>query len=377
MTAGPVWQSAGVGESFAPIRGVADVDAGWLTAILHRAGIGAGREIVAVDRRSIGTGQVGDNVRFRLAWDEPSDGLPATVVGKFPSQSEVSRQAALATGTYVREVGFYRDLQASVSIRTPSVLHVGWDAATHDFVVIMEDISPAEPGDQLVGCTVAAAELVVDAAVGLHAPTWGAAAELAHLDWLSVPSAERTEQMSGLVQLLWPGFEARYRGRLHDADLALGAALVERYRRWAEQTAEWAARAGGWCVVHGDYRLDNVLFGSANAPAVTIVDWQTVTVGIGPADIAYFCGAGLLPPVRAAHERALVERYAAGLAAAGVAIPADVLWEGYVLGSASLYVMAVIASQIVERTERGDEMFAVMAERHAAQIGDVGLLDRM
>ena len=47
------------------------------------------------------------------------------------------------------------------------------------------------------------------------------------------------------------------------------------------------------------------------------------------------------------------------------------------LGSAGGYLMAMLASQIVERTDRGDEMFAVMAERHAAQVRHVGLLDRL
>jgi hypothetical protein len=46
-----------------------------------------------------------------------------------------------------------------------------------------------------------------------------------------------------------------------------------------------------------------------------------------------------------------------------------------VLGSASGYYMALLASQIVEQTERGDEMFCVMAERHAHPMRTVGLLD--
>jgi hypothetical protein len=108
-----------------------------------------------------------------------------------------------------------------------------------------------------------------------------------------------------------------------------------------------------------------------------VVDWQTATIGIGPADIAYFCGAAMLPAVREVHERTLVGRYAAGIRAAGVELSGEAAWDGYVLGSAGGYLMALLASQIVERTERGDEMFAVMAERHAAQVRHVGLLDRL
>ena len=369
---------ASVGTEFEPIRAAADIDAAWLTAMLHDAGIGGGHEVVVSSSESIGTGQVGDNVRFRLEWDEPDASLPQTVIGKFPSQSEISRSTAVAVGTYVREIGFYRELQRHVQIRTPRVHHVGWNADTHDFVVMMEDIAPAEQGDQLAGCDVDRSHLVVDQAVGLHAPTWGRTDVYAPFDWLQPPDAERAAMLGGMYAICAPGFVERYRGRLSDEDLALADVLVGLYRQLFEATGAWAARHGGYCVVHADYRLDNILFGSPpSSPAVTVVDWQTVTIGIGPADIAYFCGAGMLPVDRELHERALVDRYAAALRSAGVELSDEAAWDGYVLGSAGGYLMALLASQIVERTERGDEMFAVMAERHAAQVRHVGLLDRL
>ncbi len=368
---------AGVGEPFDPIRAACDVDAAWLTSVLHEDGIGAGNRIGSIGARSIGTGQVGENVRFTLTWSEPDPRLPASLVGKFPSESEVSRVSALNLGTYVREVGFYRDLRPRVAIRTPHVHHIGWRPDTHDFVLIMEDIAAAT-GDQLAGCTEAQAALAIDQAVGLHAPTWGRTEALRSFDWLGFPDPDRAELMNAMMQWAYPGFAERYSGRLRADQLAVGADLVGRYAQWSEHIEAWAARHGGWCVTHGDYRLDNMLFGTAShAPDLVVVDWQTVGVGIGPSDVAYFCGAGLVPDVRAGHERALVERYAAGLRSAGIELSDDNAWSGYVLGSAGGYLMAVLASQLVERTDRGDEMFAIMAERHTHQIVTVGLLDRL
>ena len=51
------------------------------------------------------------------------------------------------------------------------------------------------------------------------------------------------------------------------------------------------------------------------------------------------------------------------------------LWDDYRVGALSGYFMAVFASMNVERTERGDEMFAVMAERPARQAIALGSLD--
>lgn len=361
---------------FDDIRDADSVDAEWLTAVLHADGIATGRRIESVTARSIGTGQVGENVRYALTWDGDATDLPPSVVAKFPSTSAVSRATATQVDTYRREVGFYRDVRHLVAIRTPAIHHVGWDPHTHDFVLVMEDVRDAEQGDQIAGCTVAQAGAVVDAAVGLHAPTWNRVDELGALDWLTSPSAERTGQMQLLLGLTLPGFLDRYGDRLSDVEVEIGRALVDRYPALAAGVSDWADAHRAWCVTHADYRLDNILFGTADgAPPVTVVDWQTTAVGIGPADVAYFLGAGLTAATRRGHERALVARYAAGLRRAGVAIDDDAAWDGYVLGSAGGYLMAIIASQIVERTPRGDAMFLTMATRHATQIADCGLLD--
>ena len=358
------------------IRDATTIDPSWLTAVLHATGVGNGSVIESYSARSIGTGQVGENVRYGLNWSGPTD-APDSVVVKFPSASEVSRATAVQVDTYRKEVGFYRDLHPLVSIRTPVVHHVGWDADTHDFVLVMEDLAGSEQGDQLNGCSAEQAAVVVDEVVGLHAPTWGRMGEFARFDWLVGPDAERNERMVALFGFTLPGFVDRYGDRLGPEAIDVTRTVVDRYRSLASAVTAWAERAG-WCVVHGDYRLDNLLFGVADgAPPVAVVDWQTASIGIGPSDIAYFLGAGLLADDRRSNERALVDRYAAGLRAAGVGLDDDTAWEGYVLGTPNGLLMAVIASQIVERTDRGDDMFVAMAERHAAQIADCGLLDRI
>jgi hypothetical protein len=363
-----------VGELHSSIPTADEIDAGWMTQALRDAGVAGDATVVAISSCSIGTGQVGENVRFELEWDRDAE-LPSSVVGKFPSRSDVSRQAAKAVGTYVRETGFYRDAQPLVSIRTPTIHHLGWDADSHEFVLLMNDLRDTITGDQLRGCTPELAATVVDEAVALHAPTWCATDQLRRFDWVGFPEPERTEQMAGLLEWAIGGFTERFAHRLAGDDLDVGRRLVGGYRTISGRIADWASADGAWCLVHGDYRLDNLLFGHDGG--VTVVDWQTVTIGIGPADIAYFLGSALLPDERRTHERPLMVRYGDGLRDAGVDVVDEVLWAGYVLGSASGYLMSVIASQLVERTARGDEMFAVMAERHAAQIRDVGLLDRL
>ena len=331
-----------------------DVTPEWLASAL---GIDA---VPEVEQRSIGTGQVGENIRYTLTWPDGTDG-PTTVVGKFPSPDLTSRETAAATGSYVKEVGFYRDLQAGLSIPTPKVLALHEDLANNRFLLLMEDIAPAEQGDQLLGCSVEEAALAVDALVGLHAPRWNDAT-LLDLEWVSGRTPERATETAGLYAMLFPGFVERYGERLGDDVVAVGARLGNVIETWftSFQTPQ--------TLIHGDYRLDNMLFGTHPAAPLTVVDWQTASVGHGPADLAYFLGAGLVPDVRREAEAGFVARYSDAMEAAGVSVPAAQIQHDYVMGSATGYLMAVIASMIVGRTDRGDEMFCVMAERHADQM---------
>jgi hypothetical protein len=49
-----------------------------------------------------------------------------------------------------------------------------------------------------------------------------------------------------------------------------------------------------FALLHGDYRLDNMLF-SPDRSQVTIVDWQTLGVGLPTRDLAYFTGPAWNP----------------------------------------------------------------------------------
>ncbi|MCD0505700.1 phosphotransferase family protein, partial [Bordetella petrii] len=53
---------------------------------------------------------------------------------------------------------------------------------------------------------------------------------------------------------------------------------------------------GQVCLVHGDYRIDNLIF-AADAPrAIALLDWELSTLGHPLADLAYHCMAWRIPP---------------------------------------------------------------------------------
>ncbi len=342
-----------------------EVTTTWLSEALGQPG-----QLVGHEAEEIGTGQVGSNVRYTLRWNNgPSPERPETVVGKFPAADELSRQTGAATESYVREIGFYRDLQARTPLRTPAIFHFDEDVAANQFVLLMEDLAGSVPGDQLAGCSIEAAHLVVASAADLHGPHWGDVT-LADLSWIHWQDMERSKRRLDLYNTAVPGFVERYADRLDDSVLALASWLGPRLATLG------AAFRLPPTLAHGDYRLDNMMFGtSADAPPLVVVDWQTCTFGFGLNDVAYFVGAGLLADDRRSVEPELLSTYADGLARYGVELDMNDLEHDYRLGSCAGYIMAVLASQIVVQTARGDEMFCAMAERHAAQMADLEVGD--
>lgn len=338
----------------------------WLTTALHAAGFGSGSRVVDVTRRRIGTGQVATNVRCVLGWDQAPLDAPVSVVVKIPSDDPVSRATGAAQQIYRKEVEFYRRIVQTVDIRTPRVWLADIDDAGETFFVLMEDVTPAEQGDQLAGCSVERAALALGELAKLHAPRWGDPA-LAEDGLLWDPAIDRAALMQALYSAVWPGFRERYAARLAPELMAVAERFEPRVGAWV------AGTEGPLTVIHGDYRLDNMLFGTGpGAPPLAVVDWQTVARGLGTADASYFLGAGLVVDDRRAHEQELLRGYWEALRVRGVAdYPWETCWRDYRRTAYAGLVMAVVASMIVVQTARGDDMFMAMASRHAQQVIDL------
>lgn len=312
----------------------------------------------------VGTGQMCDSFRLTLDW-AGDVAAPATVVAKCPSHDEASRHIAKLTGTYVKEVSWYRELAAGSGVAAPHCHHAEIAEDEVDFVLILSDLAPARQGDQLAGLGLAGLVPCIDAAAGLHALLWNNP----RLDALAWLARDNGDVIRALFPGLYAGFRERYAARLAPDVLDLGAAIAQRLDAYLARPA--AART----IVHGDLRIDNILF-APDGESCWLVDWQTLGRGSGAADLAYLVGTSIADPFeRAAADRPAFDHWIAALRARDIDPDAEALWADYRVGALSGYFMAVFASMSVERTERGDEMFAVMAERPARQALALGSLE--
>jgi hypothetical protein len=79
-----------------------------------------------------------------------------------------------------------------------------------------------------------------------------------------------------------------------------------------------------------------------------------------------------LPEARRDHEVELVRAYHRQLAEGGVDLAWDDCWLAYRRYSFDGMVMGIAASMLVARSERSDDMFMAMVERHGRQGLDLG-----
>ena len=345
------------------------IEPGWLSERLSAAGLLDNGRVTAIRWEPIGTGQVGDSARFHLSYDREGAG-PATVAGKFPAADPTSRATAGAFGLYTKEVGFYRELAAQLDVRVPAVLAAEIADDGVDFVLIFEDLGPCRGGNQLASCSAADARAGIRQAAAIHAPSWNKEA-LTGLDWLQ-PKEGLTEQVKALYDNAQAIFRERYADSLEPEFMAICEELNEAKESW------FGRESGPRSIIHGDFRLDNMLFDiKGGAEEIAVLDWQTVAVGNPLVDIGYFMGTGIGDELRRAHEAELLDLYCAEMTARGVALSKDAIWDDYVLGAIHGISTAVFSAAYVERTERGDANFLSMARGGCALALQHGSMEKL
>ena len=328
------------------------VDADWLNDSLEGTEWLAEGPVESVSWEAIGTGQVGDSVRFHLTH---AGGAKSTLAAKFPAADHASRSTAALLQLYTKEVRFYADIAPQLAVRVPEALVAEVDEEGSEFILLFEDLGPARGGNQIAGCTIEDARAAIRQAAAIHAPSWHNSAILT-ADWL-----QRSEAIDAQVRTLYPQAQAvfaeRYADMLEPEYMALCDALAAH-----PQLFNHAEGASPQCVVHGDFRLDNFLFDvKGGAEAIAVLDWQTVTAGKAMTDIGYFLGCGIGDDLRRAHEEELLALYLEEMAARGVALSREDIWTDYRLGALHGVTTAVFSAAFVERTPRGDANFLSMA----------------
>jgi len=138
---------------------------------------------------------------------------------------------------------------------------------------------------------------------------------------------------------------------------------MDRLIEWLPANIPASARSGMTSIVHGDYRLDNVIYHPTEPRILAVLDWELSTLGHPLADFSYHCMSWHIPPTASRGlggldlaalgipgEQEYIRRYCqrTGLASADELMPD---WNFYL--SYNMFRIAAILQGIAKRAESG------------------------
>ena len=282
-----------------------------------------------------GAGIIGMVTRVHLDTDEG----PQTIIAKFPSPAEENRAVAATYDMYGREVRFYQNLAPHIDLRVPDCYYAEFNPQTAEFILLLEDLKDLRIGDQVAGCDLADAKMVIAGIAKLHASTW----ETKQL----LVSHNNPAQVAGMqagFDMGWPVVCEQFPDLIPVDVKDIAATLPAHVPDLLEEMCSAPV-----CAVHADVRLDNIFFGDNE---IALVDWQSVCTSAPEQDLAYFVTQSLSDEVRNAED--WVALYHQHLADAGIDYTLEQCRARYRVSAMYLLCYAtVIAGTLDLGNERG------------------------
>lgn len=344
----------------------------WLTDALRSSGTIKDAAVTSFDMEpdiAAGVGFMGQLARISPTYDRAESGAPASIIGKFPAPAPENREIAQLFRFYEIETRFYEQIAGEVDLQTPKRYYSNIDLESGDFVLLLEDLAPAKVADQVAGCTPEQAELAIRELAKFHA-TWWENPRMDELKWMwafNNPVRAKASQQS--YQQAWGPFVENFGKAVPSEILEIGERFGEKMIGILNQLA-----AKPRTISHGDYRLDNLFFGTPEGGApITVIDWQIMSIGRGAFDFAYFMTGTLPPAERKAKENDLLKMYHDILVDRGVKdYSFDQLWEDYRVSTLFCWLYAVIVLGTMDiANERGLALFTANLERNVAALTDL------
>ncbi|MCK9927494.1 ecdysteroid 22-kinase family protein, partial [Frankia sp. Mgl5] len=199
------------------------------------------------------------------------------------------------------------------------------------------------------GCDTPQAEAALRNLAGLHGPFWNKPGLTNGADWLRHTDEAGLSFLGEILTAATEPFLDRFQDRLSPTD-------TDTLHRTADHFTQWGRHVcGRHTLIHGDYRLDNLLFTESHE--VTAIDWQSLEIGFPGRDVAYFLATALPPTLRRAQEKNLVRAYHEQLTQMGIDdYPLDDCFHDYRLGTPQAPLLTVLGSVYAtnEPTENSD-----------------------
>jgi hypothetical protein len=274
-----------------------EITADWISEAFAPRFPGAHASAVeVVDAHSGTTGRA----RLRIDWKEDG-GAPSSVFAKLAPTDEIQREMVITTGMGKREARFYHDLAADMPVRVAAPYSATWTDDGGEYLMLMEDLGES-------GCSIPRrsdpevpdyARWMMDALAQLHAHFRASPRFGADLSWIDPPMQSDFGPL--MVRSAVEQFGDEMPPEFHE--------MARIYCDHNEAVGE-RLDAGTQTLIHGDSHLGNLFL---DGERIGFLDWACLCRAPGLRDVAYFLCNSIPTELRRSDERALLDRYRAGL----------------------------------------------------------------
>jgi thiamine kinase-like enzyme len=303
-----------------------------------------------------GIGVIGLVTRVTLYTDAGT----TTIIAKFPAAAIENRTVANMYAMYLREYQFYTQIGDLVPVRAPTCLHADYDHNNDNFILLLEELKNYRLGDQITGCSVDEAELVVKTLATFHRSTWNPERANVH------NSEAQVQGMSAGFEAGWPAVHENFPHLVTNDVFDRAVSMHKKVGSLLDQICRFPL-----CIVHGDLRLDNVFFADDH---IALVDFQATCQSAPEHDLAYFITQSLKSDVRNAKD--WVHIYHENLTSDGINYSLEDCRNRY--RQCALYFLCyavVICSVLDLGNERGKLMAATLLENSLNSINELEAFD--
>lgn len=348
---------------------MSEITAEWMTEALRGSGtIGADASVadVILDPAGAGVGFMGEVAKVGVVYSGDAGDAPTNMIAKFATQSPEIKTMMHPTRVFEREHRFYQDLASASPVRTPDVYHVTCDTSeeplAENYMLLLEDLGGLVLGDQVDGVSPEQADSALVGLARHHAAFWDGKG-LENAPFAPPINGLLNKAGQGIYEASLPGFKEVFADALQPEMVPVADAYTANHPQLLDQLAAMPNT-----LVHFDYRADNLFFetnADGSTGSVVVIDWQSISIGGGAADVGYFMGQNLANADRRAHEMDLLHRYHDTLMSEGVTgYDFDTFFNDYRLGLVYGWVIPVFAvGSLDASSERAVSLWTNVIER--------------
>lgn len=250
--------------------------------------------------------------RLTLTYDSNATNLPTSLVAKFHTTKAKTRAYFELQKIYQREVSFYRAMADKHDLPIPVCHAAEFDPDSGDFVLLLEDLSAARPGDWETD-PIGDIRTALPQLARLHARFWDDPILDQH-DWIAFASDPENPPP---YKELWAEKVGKVRELYNNQ---LNEQVWSVCDQWLAHWDEVMLCMGQDTptLVHTDVHLGQMFFPTEALPRFVLFDWQNPTSGWAAEDVIHAIVCDLDIEDRRRHEQELFDLYYQELCKLGI-----------------------------------------------------------